>query len=157
MGDDGSDELIRFEAGDFDPRSFTHREHVRLAFEMLQRHCFTEAANRFACGLKTIVRRAGRPEGYNETITVAFLALIAERTASAEYRDFPAFERANPDLLDRGLLKRWYPDGRLQSDIARKTFVLPEPVGRFDARGEGQRGCENDRSDFLARRPSIGG
>jgi len=35
-------ELKRFAQGACDPSNFPHREHVRMAFEMLRRHSFAE-------------------------------------------------------------------------------------------------------------------
>ena len=70
--------------------------------------------------------RAGRPEAYHETITVAFLSLVAERMSEA--MDFESFASLNSDLLDKHVLTRWYRPERLASDRARRTFVLPGPL-----------------------------
>ncbi|HEV2285310.1 MAG TPA: hypothetical protein VGR80_04640, partial [Steroidobacteraceae bacterium] len=67
-------------------------------------------------------------EAFHQTVTIAFLALIAERMAPAEPRDFAAFVRANPDLLEKSVLTRWYGPGRLASEAARRTFLLPDPA-----------------------------
>lgn len=128
MTDLAADELARFEAGEIDPVSFSHREHVRMAFELLRQSSFTEAAARFAAGLKRLVGRAGQPQAYHETMTVAFLALIAERMASAEASSFAEFEAAHPELFDKTLLSRWYAPEILSSAAARATFVLPPPA-----------------------------
>jgi len=39
----------------------------------------------------------------------------------------PASIRANADLADKTILRRWYSAERLGSDCARRTFVLPDP------------------------------
>ena len=116
--------LDAFLAGQIDPREFRHPDHVRLAFELLVRTPFPEAAVRFSAALKAITRRLGHPERYHETITVAFLALIAERAKPGD--DFATFAAANPDLLDKRVLERWYSTERLASPLARRTFILPE-------------------------------
>jgi hypothetical protein len=118
--------LAAFVQGDVSAAQFHHRDHVRVGFEMLGRHAFLDAATAFAAGLKRISARAGHPGAYHETITVAFLALIAERRAAAPEGDFAAFAAANPDLMDKGVLARWYSAGRLASNIARRTFILPD-------------------------------
>ena len=128
MTDAGDDELARFEAGEINPEGFSHREHVRMAFELLRQSSFTEAAARFAAGLKHLVRRAGRPQAYHETMTVAFLALIAERMVGAAAPTFEAFEAAHPEVFDKSLLGRWYAPEILNSASARATFVLPPPA-----------------------------
>jgi hypothetical protein len=127
MPEDATRELVLFEEGGFDLNTFHHRDHLRIGFEMLRQYPFTEAANRFASGIRAMAFKAGRPHVYHETITVAFLTLIAERMEKAEDQDFRAFEHANPDLFEKAILNRWYSAGRLGSEIARRRFVLPEP------------------------------
>lgn len=118
--------LETFANGDCDPRSFPHSEHVRMAFEMLRRHSFPETVLVFTRALRKMAARAGKPEAYHETITIAFLSVIAERMDDAKaYEDFASH---NPDLFDKGVLIRWYRPERLASDRARRTFVLPEPT-----------------------------
>ena len=126
--DDGCAELMRFVRGEIDPADFPHREHVRMAFEMLWRHPFAETALHFSRALRAMTAKAGRPQTYHETITIAFLSLVAERLESTGISDFAAFERANPDILDKAALARWYRPERLQTDAARRTFLLPEPT-----------------------------
>jgi hypothetical protein len=71
--------------------------------------------------------RAGRPQAFNQTLTIAFLSLIAERLeGAAGCADFAAFLAAQPQLLDKGALLRWYSPERLASDSARRTFLLPD-------------------------------
>ncbi|HEV2650485.1 MAG TPA: hypothetical protein VGU69_04440 [Rhizomicrobium sp.] len=104
---------------------FHHADHVWMAFEILKRHDFLDAAKAYAAGLKQIAARGGQPSAFHMTITVAFLSLVAERMA--QHADYPSFAAANPDLFDKRILARWYPSSRLQSEIARATFILPEP------------------------------
>jgi hypothetical protein len=118
-------ELEAFVAGDTDPASFTHAEHVRLAFEILQREEFETAIGRFAQGLRRIATRAGAPRKYHTTVTVAFLSLIAERRLRGASSNWSEFAEANADLFDRRVLHRWYPAPELADDVARRTFVLP--------------------------------
>jgi hypothetical protein len=120
------DVLLAFETGTLDPAMFPHREHVRLGYEMLGRYPFGEAVYRFSRGLRMLAAKAGRPEIYHETITVAFLALIGERRARAKHADWCEFKADNDDLLNKGCLERWYDAEQLGSDLARRTFCLPE-------------------------------
>jgi hypothetical protein len=124
-----SDDLARFLHGEVDPMSFHHLDHVRTAFEILKHHAFMDAALAYSAGLKVLARKAGRPEAYHETITLAFLSLIAERVSERAFEDFESFAAANPDLMEKSALSRWYAPERLNSDRARKVFVLPDPVG----------------------------
>jgi hypothetical protein len=120
-------DLGQFIRGEVDPGRFPHREHVRMGFEMLRRHNFEEAALHYCGALRAMTARAGKPMAFHQTITIAFLALIAERMQAAEHSDFASFADANPDLIDKSALKRWYRPERLATDAARRTFLLPEP------------------------------
>jgi hypothetical protein len=122
-----SADLNRFLDGQVEAAQLPHREHVRLAFEMLRRHDFAETALHYSNALKRIAANAGHPEAFNLTITLAFLALIGERMAADQAEDFETFAARNPELLDKGVLRRWYPAQRLSSALARRTFLLPEP------------------------------
>jgi hypothetical protein len=120
-------ELLRFVHGETDPAAFPHREHVRMAFEMLRRHDFAESVWLFSRALRAIAARAGRPQAFSQTVTVAFLALIAERMAAQDLEDFDSFERSHPDVFDKAVLARWYPRERLAAELTRRIFVLPDP------------------------------
>lgn len=117
--------LADFEAGRIDPARFPHREHVRVSYELLERHPFPEALLHLARGLRRLAARAGRPEVYHETITAAFLALIAERRLSGGHRNWEDFAARNPDLFRKGFIEEIYEPAVLQSSVARQTFVLP--------------------------------
>jgi hypothetical protein len=121
-------ELGRFVRGEIAAADFPHREHVRMAFEMLRRHDFPETVLHFSRALRTMAQRVGKPQVFNQTVTIAFLSLIAERLDGGEWSDFAAFARDNPDLLEKGALARWYRPERLASARARRTFLLPEPA-----------------------------
>ncbi|MEY2562175.1 MAG: hypothetical protein QOH88_368 [Verrucomicrobiota bacterium] len=121
-------ELRALETGALDPAMFPHPEHVRLGYEMLGRYSFGEALARFSRGLKLLCAKAGRPQVYHETITVAFLALIAERCTRTKHDDWDDFKAKNSDLLDKHVLTRWYRAEQLGSDLARKTFCLPARI-----------------------------
>jgi hypothetical protein len=118
--------LLAFLHGEVKGADFRHGDHVRIGFEMLRRHGFLDAAQAYARGLKDIAARAGNPSAYHETITIAFLALIAERCATQDFANFEVFAAANPDLLDKAVLAKWYAPERLASAVARSTFILPE-------------------------------
>ena len=120
-------DLERFVRGEIAAASFPHREHVRMAFEMLRRHDFAETVLHFSRALRSMARQAGKPQAFHQTVTIAFLSLIAERLEGGRWSDFADFASDNPDLLEKGLLARWYRPERLASEPARRTFLLPEP------------------------------
>ena len=121
-------ELERFVRGEIDASAFPHREHVRMAFEMLRRHDFAETVWHFSRTLRAMAAKAGKPQAFNQTVTIAFLSLIAERMERDGAPDFAAFVRAHPEMLDKSALSRWYRPDQLSTEIARRTFVLPEPA-----------------------------
>ena len=122
------DLLAHFEAGQAEPAQFHHRQHVRVSYELLERHPFPEALLHLARGLRRLAAKAGHPEAYHETITAAFLALIAEQRFAGQYQGWEDFAKRNPDLLKKGLLENFYEPAVLQSALARQTFVLPRGV-----------------------------
>ena len=97
-----------------------------MAFEMLRRHDFAECVLHYSRALRTLTLKAGKPEAFHQTLTIAFLSLIAERMDGGVVSDFAAFARANPDLLEKSAVARWYRPERLASEAARRTFLLPE-------------------------------
>jgi hypothetical protein len=120
------EELRALETGAIDPSAFPHSEHVRLAYGMLERYPFGEAVSRFSRGVKLLAEKAGRPEVYHETITVAFLAVIGERRARAQSNNWSDFKANNSDLFEKRCLGKWYGAEQLRSDLARRTFCLPQ-------------------------------
>ena len=125
-----TNELARFIRGEVDPRTFPHSEHVRMAFEMLRRHDFAQTALHYSGALRAMTAKIGKPEVFHQTTTIAFLALIAERLGAGGHAGFEEFAAANPDLMTKSVLKRWYSPERLASDVARATFVLPDLQGK---------------------------
>ena len=121
--------LRRFEQGQVDLTRFSHREHLRMAYELLRQDEFLDATVRYSRALRLIVGRAGKAEAFNQTVTIAFLALVAERLQGGAWPDFEAFVQAHPELLQKQTLRRWYRDERrLASDAARRNFLMPDPI-----------------------------
>jgi len=123
-----ADLLDDFEEGRIDPAQFPHRAHVQVSYELLERHAFPEALLHLARGLRRLATKAGKPEVYSETITAAFLALIAERRLQAQYAGWDDFAVRNSDLFEKTLLAEYYEPAVLRSPLARETFILPKRV-----------------------------
>ena len=115
-----------FALGNIAPADFDHRAHLRAAFCLARRQPFLEACVAMRDGLQDLARRAGRPGLYHETITVAFMSIVAQRVASRPELAWDDFFAAHPDLMDRALLGRWYGRETLESAQARAQFVLPD-------------------------------
>jgi len=128
-----SDEALldAFEAGTLESAQFSHGQHVRLGYLYLRAMDFGQAVSRISLGLKALVARLGLENKYNETITVAFMALINERLGrNGDPGNWAAFARENPDLLNADILYRYYDRTVLFSDFARQTFVMSSGAAR---------------------------
>lgn len=121
--------LERFLAGEIAPQDFRHADHVRAGYELLAGHDFLEAAAIYCRVLKEMTARIGKPEAFHLTVTLAFLSLISERVEAGAHASFEDFAQANPDLMDKSLLTRWYRPERLSGAAARRGFLLPDPAG----------------------------
>ena len=124
----GDDLIERFERGLEPGEEFHHGDHVRLAFAYLCWYPVLEALEKFAGALKRFAAARGKPQLYNETITCAYFFLIRERMAGFEGVGWEEFSCRNSDLLTwkDGILSRYYSEGTLTSDLARRVFVLPD-------------------------------
>jgi hypothetical protein len=137
--------LSRFESGTLERFQWTHEAHIRMAWLYLSRFPFSVALQRVRNGiwrLNSVFNQMKPPEprrswlpcltrskpksGYHETVTVAYVRLIASRRLEEE--DFPAFRERNPDLFDskNPVLHRMYSRERLESQEARRAFVEPD-------------------------------
>jgi len=128
MIDDES--LIRsFEAGEDPAGGFHHAEHVRVAWWYLRQHPWPEALARFGAALRRFAAAQGKPNLFHETITTAFVLVINQRLDDADrHAPWTDFVAQNPDLLTwrPSVLDRYYRPDTLQSERARRSFLLPD-------------------------------
>ena len=115
--------------------TFHHREHVRLAWIYLNGRPLLEALPHFAESLQRFAASRGATGLYHETITFAFLFLIHERMQRREAATFDEFAAANADLFawKPSILDRYYSPETLRSELARRTFVMPDAGATIDA------------------------
>ena len=95
----------------------------------LQRSPVLETLARFSANLKRFATANGKPNLYHETITWAYVFLINERIKrNGSCQSWEAFAAANADLLDwkNSVLKSFYREETLRSDLARATFLFPD-------------------------------
>ncbi len=121
--------IMQFESGSLPAAEFHHADHVRMAFAYLGQLPLLQALERFSTALRRFAASQGKPHLYNETITWAYLFLIHERIARvAEKQTWEQFAIENPDLLTwkDGVLNRYYAQETLQSELAKRVFVLPD-------------------------------
>lgn len=123
------EELIRcFEAAQAPPGGFHHREHVRVAGWYARRAPWLDAIERFRSGLLRFAAAQGAAGKYHETITIAFMLLVCERTAEAVDQSLDQFATCNPDLRawTPSILDRYYRADTLAPHHARASFVCPD-------------------------------
>lgn len=116
--------------GQFPLVQFDHRAHLRFAFILLRQAPFLEACIAMRDVLQSFAARAGKPGLYHETVTVAFMSIIAERIATCGATSFDDLLAINPDLSDRKLLDRYYSPEILASSRAREQFILGAATAR---------------------------
>jgi len=120
-------EFLRdLESGELPASQFGHAAHVHAAYLYLQQADFAGALDRMRRTIRHFAARHGRPDRYHETITVAYVALIQQHLCErGNSGGWEAFARENPELFEPGLLEQFYPRGQLDSELARRVFLLP--------------------------------
>lgn len=109
--------------------SFRHREHVRVVWLYLRSYSVLETLFRFSEGLKRFATANGKANLYHETITWAYVFVINERIErSGRGQSWAEFVDSSADLLnwENSILKSYYQDETLRSEMARRVFVLPD-------------------------------
>ena len=125
MSDDAV--LQAFEACQLDPAKFHHADHIRLAWLCVQRHGEGAANAKLLDGIHKFARRAGAPQKFNHTATIAWTTLVAAacRKANSCY-SFDEWIKVHPELLNKHLLNEHYSAGRLESSEARRGWLDPD-------------------------------
>lgn len=120
--------VAAFERGGLSGGEFTHAGHVRVAWWYLKRYDFTEALERFRTALRRFAAAQGAAGRYHETITVAYLLIIAGRLDETPELSWVEFAGRHADVLSRTppILARYYTNETLQSERAKGTFVRPD-------------------------------
>jgi hypothetical protein len=115
--------LAAFDACTLSKPLWTHEAHVRLAWICLGRMPFAAARDHARAGIRKYNESLGNTTGYHDTVTVAFVRIIAARRRPGE--TFAEFREANPDVFskDEPILLSYYSKPRLDSAAARARFV----------------------------------
>lgn len=123
------EEFVRaFEAASLS--EFPHAAHVRVAWWYLRHASLPEALGQFVTALRRFAEAKGQAARYHETITVAWMLLIAERLDEARELPWETFAARHPELFATpSLLTRYYSAELLASDRARRVFVMPDRLG----------------------------
>jgi hypothetical protein len=130
MSTNHDDELLRqFEDCSLPLEALRHSVHIQIAFLYLCRYSLLEALARFPAALTRYAEARGKKDLYHQTISWAYILLIHERMQRAgRPQSWLEFASANPDLMTWSdtILKQYYRDETLSSDLARKIFLFPD-------------------------------
>ncbi len=123
------DLIAQLEACTLPEDRFHHYDHLHAAWMYLTRFPAAEAIARFSQALRSYTASLGKANRYHETITWAYLLLLNERVRRSEsVTTWEQFAAAHPDLFDwkNSILLRYYREETLQSELARRVFVMPD-------------------------------
>ncbi|CAO3696156.1 unnamed protein product [Umbelopsis ramanniana] len=123
-----------FEDHTLDFRQWTHRAHVRMAWNYLREMDKEEARPLIKRGIDSYYK-ANKDKvkfTYNETITEFFVELICTAvqadalSGQSEDNDFFEFLERYPILKDRKVINRFYSRELLHSDQSKQQFIQPD-------------------------------
>jgi hypothetical protein len=101
---------------------FGNADHFRLAWLHLQGRSVAEAEYLMRSGIRTFGAHHGRLDKYHETITLAWVRLLA----SHKEPTFEEFLRVNEARLNLATLHRYWTPELLASETARLSWVPPD-------------------------------
>ncbi len=107
------------------PACFRHGDHLRLAWLHIHQHPLEVAAEHVRNDIQAYANHLGSAEFYHETMTVAWVRLIA----SHDEQSFDEFLRLNAHRLNKELLHRFWSPELLESETARLAWVDPDRLG----------------------------
>lgn len=110
---------------------FRHYDHVRLAWIFVRgardAGAFARATERIATGIRRFARHHGGAAKYHETITRAYMRLVAAHVRrTPDISAFDVFATMHPDLMDKHLPRVYYSEALLSSVSAREQWVDPD-------------------------------
>ena len=126
--------LRQFESCSLPLTSWHHREHVKVAYLYLRKYPLQIAGDRMGEGIRTLNNKhqvvEGPTSGYHETMTQAWLRLIActmavygSRNSADDFFDF------HPQLSQKKALRFFYSPERLLLPEAKTHFLQPDLTG----------------------------
>ena len=122
------DEFVTaFEECTISPAAFHHADHVRLAWIYAGRYDAEGAEEKLLAGIRRFAAKAGVPEKFQYTTTVAWSRLVAaSRKNSKAENTFGEWIANHPEFLDRRRLEKYYSEDKLLGEPARTTWVPPD-------------------------------
>jgi hypothetical protein len=134
MDNSDADFARRVETCAWGEAPFRHRDHVRLAWIYVRSLGPDAAEARILESILRFARSANQAGKFHDTMTRAWLRLVAWAVAIGPHVDeFDAFAAAHGWLLDARTLDAFYSAARLQSAEARAGWIEPDlrPLPQF--------------------------
>ena len=129
--DIGDEEFLRtFHSCELPAACFRHGDHLRLAWIHLHREPMDQALKSVRTGIQRFAAHHGVSHIYHETVTIAWVRLLASHCES----DFAQFMTENEHRLNLRLLHRFWSPDALNSEAAKRVWLkpdreaLPDPV-----------------------------
>ena len=131
--DDLGDFAARFVSGTIPRAEWTHAAHLAVGAWHVHRYGADEALTRLRAGIRRLNDSHGTPNsptsGYHETVTRAYVRLLAQFLASGP-ASVPLAARVerllDGPLAERNVLLRFYTRDTLMSERARAEWVEPD-------------------------------
>ncbi len=105
---------------------FGHREHLELAWRYLGRYPLAVAKQAMASSVRHIAAEHGAADKYHETLTLAWVHLVAVHRERWPAITFEEFIARNRQLLDSHLLDEHYSSEVLWTAGARAAWAEPD-------------------------------
>lgn len=137
---DGDAFLATFERGGFGGDAFPHTAHLRMAWLYVTRLGPEVAIERAAAGIRALAKANGKPTLYHDTLTRAWVYLVANAITRGRSMSFDEFLAHDPRLLDKQLLLEYYSPDVLWSSQAGARWIAPDLAPIPGARGPRSRG-----------------
>src|SRR6202050_5171046 len=121
-----SEFLSVFERGGFPGNAFPHRAHLRMAWLYVTTFGPEQAIPKAADGIRNLAKHSGLPTLYHDTITRAWVYVVAAAIGHSSSTTFTQFIDDHPRLLDKHLLLDHSTKGVLPRPEARAAWVAPD-------------------------------
>lgn len=106
---------------------FKHQAHIRMTWLYLKKYDFTEASQLITQGIKNFATANGAAHKYHETLTRAWIQLVADGIAANPTIDnFTDFIKAVPELLDKNAPLKLYSQTLLDTEQAKHDWLKPD-------------------------------
>jgi hypothetical protein len=105
---------------------FGHREHLELAWSYLDRNPLAVAKQAMASAIRHVAAEHGAADKYHETLTLAWVHLVAVHRERWSASTFEEFIMRNPQLLDSHLVGEHYSSDVLWRADARAAWAEPD-------------------------------